>query len=125
MLAGIAFNGWPRKGHIVIVVSNRIHVTKGHEKEFEECFQARVGLVEKMPGFICLEILRPIKSDYYIVQTCWENMDAFRNWTDSPEFHEAHWDRPHVDIFSGPNVLETNEVIQLCSSPRLAYILPC
>ncbi len=96
----------------MIVVSNRIQVTKGHEKEFEERFQARQGLVEKMPGFIRLEILRPIKSDYYIVQTCWEDMDAFRSWTDSPEFHEAHRNRPTINIFSGPNVIETHEVIQ-------------
>ncbi len=52
MLAGITLNGWPRKEHIVIVVSNRIYVTKGQGKKFAKRFQAREGLVEKMPGFI-------------------------------------------------------------------------
>jgi heme-degrading monooxygenase HmoA len=66
-----------REGKILIVVSNRIQVAKGHEKEFEERFQGRAGLVDKISGFIRLEILKPIKSDYYVVHTYWENADAF------------------------------------------------
>ena len=96
----------------MIVVSNRIQVAKGHEKEFEERFQGRAGLVEKMPGFIRLEILKPIKSDYYVVHTYWENADAFHAWSESPEFKEAHKDRPRAEIFSGPSVFEMHEVIQ-------------
>ena len=96
----------------MIVVSNRIQVAKGHEKEFEERFQGRAGLVDKMPGFIRLEILKPIKSDYYVVLTYWESSDAFHAWSESPEFKEAHKDRPRAEIFSGPSVFEMHEVIQ-------------
>ena len=46
----------------MLVVSNRIQVSQGFEKEFEERFAGRAGLVDKMPGFIRFEILRPIKS---------------------------------------------------------------
>ena len=70
--------------------TNRLcNVAKGHEKEFESRFEGRAGLVDKMPGFIRFEILKPIQSDYYVVLTCWENRDAFRAWTESREFQEA------------------------------------
>ena len=59
-----------RSAHM-IVVSNRLQVAKGHEADFEKRFEGRARLVENMPGFIRLEILRPVKSDYYIVLTHW------------------------------------------------------
>jgi len=96
----------------MIVVSNRIQVAKGHEEDFEKRFQGRAGLVEHMPGFVRLEILRPVKSDYYVVLTHWEDEASFRAWTDSAEFKEAHSHRPPAEIFSGPNVFEMHEVIQ-------------
>ncbi|MEK7366588.1 MAG: antibiotic biosynthesis monooxygenase, partial [candidate division NC10 bacterium] len=44
----------------MIVVSNRIQVTKGQESAFEQRFEGRARLVESMPGFVRLEILRPM-----------------------------------------------------------------
>ena len=96
----------------MIVVSNRIQVAKGYEKDFEARFEGRARLVENMPGFVRLEILRPVKSDYYVVLTHWKDEASFRAWTDSPEFKEAHRNRPPAEIFSGPNVFEMHEVIQ-------------
>jgi heme oxygenase (mycobilin-producing) len=96
----------------MIVVSNRIQVTKGREQDFEKRFEGRARLVETMPGFVRLEILRPIKSDYYSVVTHWQDEASFRAWTDSPEFKEAHNNRPPADIFAGPNFFEMHEVIQ-------------
>ena len=96
----------------MIVVSNRIRVAQGHEKEFEERFEGRARLVEHMPGFVRLEILRPMKSDYYIVLTHWADEASFRVWTESAEFTEAHRNRPRAGIFAGPNVFEMHEVIQ-------------
>ena len=96
----------------MIVVSNRIQVAKGHEQEFEKRVEGRARLVETMPGFIRLEILRPIKSDYYSVVTHWQDEASFRAWTDSTEFKEAHNNRPRAEIFAGPNVFEMHEVIQ-------------
>jgi len=96
----------------MIVVSNRIQVAKGHEQAFEARFEGRARLVENMPGFVRLEILRPIKSDYYIVLTHWRDEASFRAWTDSAEFKEAHRNRPPAEMFSGPNVFEMHEVIR-------------
>jgi heme-degrading monooxygenase HmoA len=96
----------------MIVVSNRIQVAAGHEKAFEQRFEGRARLVEHMPGFVRLEILRPVKSDYYVVLTHWSDEQSFRAWTESPEFKEAHQNRPPAEIFAGPNVFEMHEVIQ-------------
>jgi heme oxygenase (mycobilin-producing) len=96
----------------MIVVSNRIQVAKGHEKEFEARFEGRARLVEHMQGFIRLEVLRPIQSDYYVVLTHWQDRASFLAWTDSAEFKEAHRNRPRAEIFVGPNVFEMHEVIQ-------------
>jgi heme-degrading monooxygenase HmoA len=96
----------------MIAVSNRLHVAKGQEKEFEARFEGRARLVENMPGFVRLEILRPLKSDYYIVLTHWKDEASFHAWTESAEFKEAHRNRPRAEIFAGPNVFEMHEVIQ-------------
>ena len=96
----------------MIVVSNRLQVAKGREADFEKRFEGRARLVEHMAGFIRLEILRPIKSEYYIVLTHWQDEASFRAWTDSAEFKEAHNKRPPAEIFAGPNVFEMHEVIQ-------------
>jgi heme-degrading monooxygenase HmoA len=100
----------------VIVISNRLQVAKGREKDFEERFEGRARLVENMPGFIRLQILRPLKSDYYIVLTHWKDEASFHAWTESSEFKEAHRNRPPAEIFAGPDVFEMHEVIQHAES---------
>ncbi len=96
----------------MIVVSNRIQVSKGHEGDFEKRFEGRARLVEHRPGFVRLEILRPIKGESYIVLTHWTDEESFRAWTESSEFEEAHRNRPPAEIFAAPSVFEIHEVIQ-------------
>jgi heme oxygenase (mycobilin-producing) len=107
----------------MIVVSNRIQVAEGYEQEFEKRFENRARLVEHHPGFVRLEILRPKKvslhgneqggSLYYVVLTYWRTSDDFVRWTESDSFREAHSNRPPKEMFSGPNVFEMHEIIQL------------
>ena|SRR3990172_4067222 len=106
----------------MIVVSNRIQVAKGQEREFEKRFEGRARLVEKQRGFVRLEILRPTPvklhgetrggSDYYVVLTYWKTKEAFVGWTESDAFREAHANRPPKEMFSGPSVFEMHEIIQ-------------
>ena len=113
----------------MIVVSNRIPVAAGHEAAFEERFRGRAGLVERHPGFIRMEILRPKPvevhgkplggSEYYVVLTYWDSEAAFVRWTDSDDFRHAHANRPPKEMFAGPNVFEMHEVIQSASAPSL------
>ena len=111
----------------MIVVTNRIPVSEGHEADFEDRFKKRVHLVDQSPGFVRNEVHRPRpmsfdretgtwKDDpegegYYEVKTWWKTMEDFVNWTKSPSFAEAHKNRPPKDMFRGPNVLEIHEVL--------------
>jgi len=109
----------------VLVVTNRIPVAKGHEEDFENRFRNRAHLIDQSPGFIKNLILRPVQrrfshqtgqweeskeQGYYLVETYWENEEAFWNWTKSESFRIAHNNRPPVEMFAGPNVLEIHEV---------------
>ena len=106
----------------MVVVSNRIQVAAGYEAEFEKRFEGRARLVETQPGFVRLEILKPLDvdlhgrtqggSEYYVVLTHWESKEDFVRWTESPAFREAHSNRPPKEMFSGPNVFEMHEIIQ-------------
>jgi heme-degrading monooxygenase HmoA len=111
----------------MVIVTNRIPVAAGHEEAFEERFKNRAHLIDKSPGFLWNKILRPIKrrldhktgeivetdeTTYYLVQTAWESEDRFWDWTKSPEFMQAHKNRPPAEMFAGPNVLEIHEIAQ-------------
>lgn len=114
----------------MIVVSNRIPVARGREEEFAARFRDRAGLVERHPGFIRLEILRPEPvtlhgrqmggSDYHVVLTYWERKEDFVAWTESDDFRVAHAQRPPAEMFAGPNVFEMHEIIQSTGETRRA-----
>ena len=95
----------------MVVVTNRIPVAKGHEADFEERFRNRAGLIDKEPGFIRNEILRPIKGDFYLVKTYWRSQTDFERWTKSDSFRQAHSNRPPAEMFAGSNVLEIHQVV--------------
>ena len=111
----------------MVVVTNRIPVSKGHEIDFEDRFKRRVHLVDRSPGFVRNEVHRPrpVKfshetggwvedaetQGYYEVKTWWRSMDDFVAWTKSPAFAEAHSSRPPKEMFAGPNVLEVHEIL--------------
>jgi heme-degrading monooxygenase HmoA len=96
----------------MIVVSNRIYVAPGHEKEFEARFQGRAHLVDEAPGFVRNEVLRPLKEGApYIVMTHWADEGSFKAWTESPSFRKAHQNAPAPGMFSRPNEFEMHEVL--------------
>ena len=44
----------------MITVANRIYVKREYADAFEKRFRERAGLVDKMPGFISNQVLRPV-----------------------------------------------------------------
>jgi len=110
----------------MIVVTNRIPVSEGHEADFEDRFRNRVHLVDQAPGFVRNEVHRPrpVRFDhesggfiddegaegYYEVKTWWRSMSDFEAWTKSEAFAEAHRNRPPKEMFRGPSKLEVHEV---------------
>ena len=110
----------------MIVVTNRIPVSEGHEADFEDRFKKRVHLVDQSPGFVRNEVHRPRPmtfdrdsgtwnddpegEGYYEVKTWWRTLEDFVSWVHSPSFREAHANRPPKEMFRGANVLEVHEV---------------
>jgi len=112
----------------MFVVSNRIPVAEGHEEEFAERFRHRAGLVEHHPGFVRLEICRPVKiamhghelggSAYHVVLTYWQRKEDFLSWVQSPDFQTAHNQRTPEGMFAGDSVFEMHEIIQSTEAVR-------
>jgi heme-degrading monooxygenase HmoA len=110
----------------VFVVTNRIPVARGQEEAFEDRFRNRAHLIDRAPGFIKNQVLRPVQRrfnhktgawdeiqepGYHLVQTTWETEQDFWNWTQSESFRAAHSNRPPAEMFAGPNVMEIHEVV--------------
>lgn len=74
----------------MIVVMNRIPVAPGREQEFEKTFTERDRAVDRMPGFIDMQVLRPCEGNTYVVLTRWKSRAAFKDWTESEAFISAH-----------------------------------
>jgi heme-degrading monooxygenase HmoA len=95
---------------MAVVKINAIEVPEGAGPELERRFAARQGAVEKAPGFLGFELLRPVAGETrYFVYTKWETEEAFQAWSGGPA-REAHagGGRP---VASGASLLEF-EVVQ-------------
>ena len=74
-----------------VVKINAISVPGGRGEELEKRFAERAGEVEKMPGFVGFQLLRPTAGEErYFVVTEWENEEAFRGWVESQAFSRGH-----------------------------------
>ena len=72
---------------MAVVKINAIEVSPDRASELEERFAKRAGEVEKMPGFLGFELLRPVEGETrYFVYTRWESEEAFRAWVESSSF---------------------------------------
>ena len=74
----------------MFVMMNRMTVPESHREKFEKMFSTRAKAVDRRPGFIKAEILKPTKGNEYIVMTHWETEDAFNGWVGSEEYKEGH-----------------------------------
>ncbi|WP_053365491.1 antibiotic biosynthesis monooxygenase family protein [Bacillus sp. FJAT-27245] len=91
-------------GHPGLVVMNNIPVTDEGRPVFEYRFKIRAGKIENTPGFQAIRVLRPIKSNTYVILTAWEDELAFQRWKESNDFGKSHGQskpEPGPSIFSG------------------------
>ena len=96
---------------MAVVKINAIEVPAEAGPELERRFAARHGAVEKAPGFLGFELLRPVAGDTrYFVYTKWESEEAYRAWADGPA-KEAHANTGNRPISTGATLLEF-EVVQ-------------
>jgi heme-degrading monooxygenase HmoA len=76
---------------MTVVKINAITVPEGKGEALEERFRNRRGEVERMPGFLSFELLRPTNGETrYFVYTRWESEAAFQAWVQSDAFKRGH-----------------------------------
>jgi heme-degrading monooxygenase HmoA len=102
---------------MAVVKINAIEVPEGMGPMLEERFAARVGEVEKMPGFLAFELLRPTEGESrYFVYTRWESDEAFRAWVESESFSRGHAEagpaQGQKPVSQGAALLEFDVVIE-------------
>jgi heme oxygenase (mycobilin-producing) len=74
----------------MFIAINRMTVPDEFRSKFEEAFATRAGAVDRRPGFVRAEVLKPKTGNQYIVMTHWASEADFQAWVGSPEFHEGH-----------------------------------
>jgi heme-degrading monooxygenase HmoA len=75
----------------MFVAINYITCTDSYRERFEMLFASRAKAIDRMPGFINMQVLKPTdgNSDYLIISH-WDSEDQFKTWTKSDEFIEGH-----------------------------------
>lgn len=76
----------------MIIVTNTSKITKDNGFKLIDRFD-KVGKVEEMEGFLGLEVLLTDNVPDYdevTISTRWDSKEAFKAWTKSDAFKEAH-----------------------------------
>jgi heme oxygenase (mycobilin-producing) len=73
------------------VAINYISCKPHYKERFEQLFSSRAHAIDKLPGFIDMEVLKPNEEDdKYLIVSYWASEENFKTWTKSPEFLEGH-----------------------------------
>ena len=95
---------------------NRFKVKLGHEGEFEEAWASRDSQLARVPGFKGFHLMKGEEREgyrLYASHTAWESEAAFRDWTRSEAFRQAHQGAGgHRDMYLGPPELEVFQSVQ-------------
>lgn len=96
----------------MFMVANRVPVSADWQAAFEERFRNRAGQIDKQPGFVRMQVLKPVSEDTpYVVLTTWESQAAFAAWVGSEDFKLAHSNPMPKEAFDGQGGFEQHEVI--------------
>ena len=96
----------------MFIVANRVPVASGWEVKFEQRFAQRAGQIDKQPGFVRMQILKPDSENTpYIVLTTWQDKASFESWVGSEDFKLAHSNPMPQEAFDGEGKLEMHEVV--------------
>lgn len=73
------------------VAINYINCQSGYKERFEALFKTRVKAIDRVPGFVDMQVLSPNRDDDdYLIISRWENEESFKAWTNSAAFLEGH-----------------------------------
>ena len=96
-----------------VVKISAIDVPTDAGPELEKRFAHRAHAVEKSPGFLGFQLLRPVAGeDRYFVVTHWESDEAFPAWANGPAI-EAHAGYQAQPVATGAALLEFEVVLDV------------
>lgn len=100
-----------------VVKINAISVPPQAGEELERRFAARAGAVEKSPGFLGFQLLRPTAGESrYFVVTHWADEESFAAWRDGSA-RAAHatpeGEAPRPPVATGADLLEFEVVLDV------------
>ena len=73
------------------VALSRFKVRNGMTDEVLRAFLSRPGMVDEVPGFMRMEVMRPTDNpDEYWLFTWWSDESTFREWHSSHLYRESH-----------------------------------
>ncbi len=73
------------------VAVNYITCSPEYRERFEFLFGSRAKAIDTLPGFIDMNVLKPVKDgDDYLIVSYWENEASFKQWTKSEAFLQGH-----------------------------------
>ncbi len=94
------------------IVANRVPVLPEWQEQFEDRFRTRAGQVDTQPGFVSMQLLRPVDADSpYVILTTWRDKAAFQAWVGSEDFRLAHQNPLPKEAFAEGGRLEQHEVV--------------
>jgi heme oxygenase (mycobilin-producing) len=101
---------------VAVVKINAIEVDPERASVLEERFRDRASEVEKQPGFLGFELLRPTEGESrYFVYTRWESEEAYQGWLTGSAFQRGHAhanaDQAERPVAHGSAVLEFEVVL--------------
>lgn len=85
----------------MFVAMNRFQVNSDRAEEFERGWRERDSHLQEMAGFRSSALLRGDTGGEYVSRTVWDSRDAFRAWTQSEQFGQAHADGPAEGVLAG------------------------
>lgn len=68
------------------LILHHIPVMDDDKPVFEFRFKSEKTSLNENPGFIALRVLRPLKSNTYIIFTLWRSEKAYMGWETSPSY---------------------------------------
>ena len=78
----------PATGFVAV---NTITCQPGYTERFETLFKSRAHAIDRLPGFIRMQVLKPQREgEAYLVVSHWSDQASFDAWRKSPEFLEGH-----------------------------------
>ncbi len=73
------------------IAINYIDCEPDYAERFEQLFGTRAHAIDRMDGFICMNVLKPTDGQgSYLILSRWETEQHFKAWVGSPEFIEGH-----------------------------------